>query len=89
MFRFFLGLEIGVLFLEALHPSGGIDKLLFAGEVGVAMGADINGEILLDGRGCLNLMPAGTGDGDIVGFGMQRLFHDGRTPIIGWAASTS
>ncbi len=75
MFRLFL--EIGVLLLEAFHTAGGIDKLLFASKEGVATRADFNGEIFAGGGERFDLMPASTGDHDLMQFRVDAFFHRG------------
>lgn len=73
MFGFLL--KLGVFLLEALHAACRIDQLLFAGKIGVAFGADFDGEVLGKGRHRLNLIAAGARDGDKVHFGVNVCFH--------------
>ena len=60
--------------VEFINTTGGIDKFLFAGEEGVALGADTDFVILAGGfdvPGCT----AGAGHNGITVFGMDFLFH--------------
>ena len=64
------------LLLELVHASACIDKLLLAGEEGMALGTDINFQILLDGLGVVN-RTASASDGSVLVIGMDALLHDG------------
>lgn len=75
MFSFFI--KLGVFLLELLYPSGGVDQFLFAGKIGMAARADFNGEILGQCRQGVNLVSTGTGNDDVMHFGMNALFHRG------------
>ena len=60
---FDFGGGVGVLFGEAFDAAGGVDELLFAGEEGVAIGADFDVEaVALDGRARLKIVAAGAVD---------------------------
>lgn len=74
MFGFLL-LELCVLLLEALHAAGGIDQLVFAGKIGVAMGANFNGKILCNRRVGFDLVPTGAGNGNFMHGRMDGFFH--------------
>ena len=63
-------------FLEFVHASARIDKLLLAGEERMALGADINLQVFFDGLGVVH-RAAGTCDGGVFEFGMDSLFHCG------------
>ena len=43
-----------VLPVELIHAAAGVNQLLLAGVEGVALGADFNGDVLLDGAGLDN-----------------------------------
>ncbi len=65
-----------VLASEALDPAGGVHQLHFAGEVGVAGGADFQPDGLApDGRASLEGVPAGAGNRDLVVVGMDASLH--------------
>ena len=64
------------LLLELVHASACIDKLLLAGEEGMALGTDINFQILLDGLGVVH-RTASASDGSVLVIGMDALLHEG------------
>ncbi len=65
-----------VLFAELVYASAGIDDLLLARVKRVARGAHFNREIRAEGRACCELIPATTGDLNVVVIGMYIGFHD-------------
>ena len=60
--------------LEAIHTAAGIDELLLAGVEGVALRADLDGDVLLGGSG-LDDLAAGAADGRALVIGMDSFFH--------------
>ena len=70
---FLLLVQIETL-LEAINTSAGVYQLLLAREEGVALGANVNDDILLSGAG-LNDIAAGTADRGLLVLGMDALFH--------------
>ena len=64
------------LLLELVNTSACINKLLFAGEEGVALRADINLEVFLDGLGLID-RAASASDRCVLVIGMDALLHDG------------
>jgi hypothetical protein len=60
--------------LEAINTSAGVYQLLLTREEGVALGANVNDDILLSGAG-LNDIAAGTADRGLLVLGMDALFH--------------
>lgn len=75
MLGFLFGLELLVAFFETLDSAGGIDQLVFAGEIRVTVRADIDRIAFRGRRECLDLVPAGTGDRDLVIGWMNSFFH--------------
>lgn len=74
---FDLGGGVGVLFGEAFDAAGGVDELLFAGEEGVAIGADFDVEaVAFDGRASLKIMAAGAVNRYGVIIGVNTGFHE-------------
>ena len=71
--RFALLIEIETL-LEAVNTSAGINKLLLTGVERMALGANFHLDVLL-GRLCLDHVAAVAGDGRLVQYGMDVLFH--------------
>jgi hypothetical protein len=68
---------VGVLFGEAFDAPCGINQLLFAGEEGVAIGADFDFEhVALDGRAGGEIVAAGAMDCYGVIVGMNTGFHE-------------
>ena len=63
-----------VLLVELIHTAAGVDQLLLAGEEGVALGADFNGDVLLGGTG-LDHIAAGAANGGLLVIGMDTLLH--------------
>ena len=63
-----------VTLLEAVYTSAGVYQLLLTREEGVALGANVNDDILLGGAG-LNDIAAGTADRGLLVLGMDALFH--------------
>src|SRR6187549_1735281 len=73
---------------EFLHPAGGIDELLFAGEKRMASGADTDLDVLLRRTGVVN-RTAGAGDFGFEIFRMDVRFHGKRAsnlPRLGGSA---
>jgi hypothetical protein len=67
--------EIGVLFAEAVNTTSGVNKALFAGEEGVAVGADFHMHFgTLGGQG-FDYVATGAADFGLVGFGMDFFSH--------------
>ena len=60
--------------LEAINTSAGVYQLLLTREEGVALGANVNDDVLLGGAG-LNDIAAGTADRGLLVVGMDALFH--------------
>ena len=61
--------------LESVNTSAGINKLLLTGEERMALGANFYLDILLCGT-CLYNVTASAGDGSLLVYGMDTLFHD-------------
>ena len=69
------GFLFAVVFsVEFFYPAGCVDNLLHAGEKGMAVGANVNPDILLGGAG-FKLSAAGAGGCDFVILGMNIFFH--------------
>ena len=76
-FSFDFGGGVGILFGEAFDAACGVNQLLFAGEEGVAIGADFDFEhVALDGRAGGEIVAAGAVNGDGVIVGMNTGFHE-------------
>ena len=60
--------------VEAINTSTGVNQLLLAGIERVALGADLNGDVLLGGAG-LDDVAAGASDGGLLVIGMDSFFH--------------
>ena len=60
--------------LELVQATACIDKLLLAGVEGVALGADLNGDVLLGGAG-LDHGAASAPDGGLLVIGMDSFLH--------------
>ena len=73
--------------LEAIHASTGIDQLLTAGVEGVALGANFDLQLALDGAGFERLTAHAT-DGRLAIFGMDLLFH-AFSPLFAYAMSSA
>src|SRR5271165_875861 len=72
---------VGIFLGEAFHAAGGVDKLLLAGEEGVAIGADFHVELFtLDGGAGREIVAAGAVHGYGVIVGVDTGFH-GKTPF--------
>ena len=65
---------VAVTRTEFVHTAGRIHQLLLAREEGVALGANVNDDVLLGGAG-LNDIAAGTADRGLLVLGMDALFH--------------
>ena len=63
-----------VLLVELVHAAAGVDQLLLAGVEGVALRADLDGDVLLGGSG-LDDLAAGAADGRALVIGMDSFFH--------------
>ena len=63
-----------VLLVELINTAAGIDQLLLAGVEGVALRADLDGDVLLGGSG-LDDLAAGAADGRALVIGMDSFFH--------------
>ena len=63
-----------VLLVELINAAAGIDQLLLAGVEGVALRADLDGDVLLGGSG-LDDLAAGAADGRALVIGMDSFFH--------------
>ena len=71
-----LGSGVGVFLREALDAPGGVDKLLFAGEKGMAVRADFHSQrVAFYGRTRRESVPAGAMHGNGVIVGMNTGFH--------------
>ena len=72
---------LGVTLVELVNTAGGIDKLLTAGEEGMAFGADADLEI---GTGALDVpdFAAGAGYGGVAVLGMDVAFHSTNSSIF-------
>jgi hypothetical protein len=64
-----------VLLAELVDSTAGIDDFLLARVEGVAIGANLDLQILADGRASLELIAAGTGDRDDFIIWMNAGFH--------------
>ena len=64
-----------VLLVELINAAAGIDELLLAGIERVALGADLNGDVLLGGSG-LDDFAAGAANGGALIVGMDAFLHD-------------
>ena len=73
--------------LEAVNASAGIDQLLLAGVEGVALGANFDLQLALDGAGFERLTAHAT-DGRLAIFGMDLLFH-AFSPLFAYAMSSA
>ena len=62
------------LFVELIDTPAGIDELLLAGKVRVALRAYLNADVLFGGAG-FNDLAASTPDGCLLIIGMDALFH--------------
>jgi hypothetical protein len=72
---------IGVLLGEALDAAGGIDEFLLTGEEWMAVGTDFDVQpVAFDGGAGLEVVPAGTVDGDGMIVRMNTGLHD--SPIV-------
>ena len=69
-----LFLSLGVLTTESLNTTGSIDKLLFAGEEGMALGANFHVYDFV-GRACGECIPTGTGNCQFVVLRMNFRFQ--------------
>ena len=63
-----------VLLVELINTAAGVDQLLLAGVEGVAVGADLNGDVLLGGTG-LDDGAASASDGGLLILGMDSFLH--------------
>ena len=70
-----------VLLVELINAAAGVDQLLLAGVEGVALGADLNGDVLLGGAG-LDDVAAGASDGGLLVIGMDSFLHCVKLLII-------
>src|SRR5205823_1714419 len=68
-------LPLRVALLEAVDAAGGVDQLLFAGEEGVALRADLDAQLFTGGAGGPGLA-AGAVDGDILIFRVNFWLHE-------------
>jgi hypothetical protein len=74
-FRWLFSLLVQIeTLLEAINTSAGVYQLLLTREEGVALGANVNDDVLLGGAG-LNDIAAGTADRGLLVVGMDALFH--------------
>ena len=71
---FFLSLLNAVLPVELINAAAGVDQLLLAGVEGVALGADLNRDVLLGGAGLYD-GAAGASDGGLLIIGMDSFLH--------------
>ena len=63
------------LSVELVNATAGVDQLLLAGVEGMALGADLNGDVLL-GRASLYHFAAGAADGGLEILGMDAFLHN-------------
>ena len=63
-----------VLLVELINTAAGVDQLLLAGVEGVALGADLNGDVGLGGAG-LDDGAASALDGGLLVFRMDSFLH--------------
>ena len=70
-----------VTLLELINTSAAVNELLAAGVEGVALGADLNGDVLLGGAG-LDDVAAGASDGGLLVIGMDSFLHCVKLLII-------
>ena len=63
-----------VLLVELINAAAGVDQLLLAGVEGVALGADLNGDVGLGGAG-LDDGAASASDGGLLVFRMDSFLH--------------
>ena len=74
---FDFGGGVGVLFGEAFDAARGVNQLLFAGEEGMAIGADFDSEhVAFDGRAGGEIVAAGAMDCYGVIIGVNTGFHE-------------
>ena len=73
--------------LEAIHASAAVHQLLLAGVEGVALGANFDLQLGLDGAGFERLTAHAT-DGRLAIFGMDLLFH-AFSPLFAYAMSSA
>ena len=73
--------------LEAIHASAAVHQLLLAGVEGVALGANFDLQLALDGAGFERLTAHAT-DGRLAIFGMDLLFH-AFSPLFAYAMSSA
>ena len=64
-----------VTLLETVYTPAGVNQLLLAGKIRMALGTNFNAQILL-GRTGLEGIAANTGHGRLLILGMNALFHD-------------
>ena len=72
-----------VLLVELINAAAGVDQLLLAGVEGVALGADLNGDILLGGAG-LDHGAASAPDGGLLVIGMDSFLHGSYLLVKGY-----
>ena len=70
----FVSLLDAVLLVELINTAAGVDQLLLAGVEGVAVGADLNGDILLGGAG-LDDGAASAANRGLLVLGMNSFLH--------------
>lgn len=75
-FCFACCVESGVLFLEAVDTSGGVNKTLLASVERVAVGADFSADVFALGGICFRFVAAVAANCCFVNFGMDIFFHD-------------
>mgnify|MGYP000778871713 FL=1 len=63
-----------VLLVELIHTAAGVNELLLAGVEGVALGADLDGDVLLRGAGLVH-GAAGAADRGRLVIRMDTVFH--------------
>src|SRR5437762_14355015 len=64
-----------VTLIEAIHASRSVNQLLFAGEKGMASGADFNMQVALFSGARGKSLAAGAGNSDLAIFRMNLWFH--------------
>ena len=72
-----------VLLVELINAAAGVDQLLLAGVEGVALGADLNGDVLLGGAG-LDHGAASAPDGGLLVIGMDSFLRGSYLLVKGY-----
>jgi hypothetical protein len=70
---------VSVFAPEAFHPAGGVHQFLFAGEEGMALGADLHPDLVPGGTGD-EFIATGAAHRGFQKFGMNGCFHNSVPP---------